>query len=120
VRVVAALRAGNRPRGESFLAASAGDIAGAAEDRDFLLEHAYRVRDPQRLIPSLAATALSHVLLGKHDDARAVAEETIELVRANIDMTGAANFLVFVAGQLGIRDEFGELVELAPMARGKT
>jgi hypothetical protein len=49
-----------------------------------------------------------------------VAEETIELVRANIDMTGAANFLVFVAGQLGIRDEFGELVELAPMARGKT
>jgi hypothetical protein len=85
------LRIGGRPRtagedrDDSFIAACAssphyaegiarearaslrlarGDIAGAAEDRDFLLEHAYRVRDQQRLIPSLAATALSHVLLG--------------------------------------------------------
>ena len=91
-----------------------GDLAGAAEDREFVLEHAYRVKDPQRLLPSLAATAMSLVLLGKQDEARTVAEETIALARENVDMTSAANLLVMVAGRLGVRDELREVVELSP------
>jgi tetratricopeptide (TPR) repeat protein len=91
-----------------------GDLAGAAEDREFVLEHSHRVKDPQRLLPSLAATAVSLVLLEKHDEARTAAEETIALARENLDMTSAANHLILVAGRLGLRDELREVVELAP------
>ena len=91
-----------------------GDVAGAAEDREFVLEHAHRVKDPQRLLPSLAATAVSLVLLNREDEARTVAEETLALTRENVDLTGAVNHLVLVAGRLGIRDELRKIVDLAP------
>jgi tetratricopeptide (TPR) repeat protein len=91
-----------------------GDLTGAAEDREFVLEHARRVKDPQRILPSLAAAALNLVLLDKPDEARAAAEETIAVTRENVGMTSAASLLVLVAGPLGVRDEFGAIVELSP------
>ncbi len=91
-----------------------GDLAGAAEDREFVLEHARRAKDPQRILPSLAATALNFVLLDKPDEARAAAEETIAVARENVGMTSAASVLVIVAGPLGVREEFGAIVELSP------
>jgi tetratricopeptide (TPR) repeat protein len=91
-----------------------GDLAGAAEDREFVLAHAHRVKDPQRILPTLAATAVSLVLLEKDHEARTVAEETLALTRENVDMTGAVNFLVLIGRRLGIRDDLRKIVALAP------
>ncbi len=91
-----------------------GDLAGAAEDREFTAGQAHRIKDPQRLLPSLAGKALSLVLLQQLDEARAVAEETIALARENVDMTSAANLLALVAGRLEVRDEFRAVVEHSP------
>jgi class 3 adenylate cyclase/tetratricopeptide (TPR) repeat protein len=91
-----------------------GDLTGAAEDRKWTLEQAHRVKDPQRLLPTLAATAVDLVLLGNEDEARAAAEETIALAREHVDLTSAANHLVLVAGRLGVREELREIAELSP------
>ena len=47
-----------------------------------MLEHAHRATDPQRIIPSLSAAAVSLLLLEKPGEARAAAEEMIALARA--------------------------------------
>jgi class 3 adenylate cyclase/tetratricopeptide (TPR) repeat protein len=91
-----------------------GDLAGAEEDREFLLEHARRVKDPQRVLPSLAAAALDRFLLGRDGEALQLAEETLAVVRDNVELAAAASQLLIVGGALGIRDEFGELAALAP------
>ena len=91
-----------------------GDLAGAAEDREWNLQQAHRIKDPQRLLPTLAATAVGLVLLDREDEARTVAEETIAVAREHVDLTGATNHLLLVAGRLGVRDEFRSVVVLAP------
>jgi class 3 adenylate cyclase/tetratricopeptide (TPR) repeat protein len=91
-----------------------GDLAGAAEDRELELEQAYRIKDPQRLLPSLASSAVSFVLLERQDEARTVAEETLPLIRDNIALSATASHLVLVAGPLGLRDELRDIVVLAP------
>ncbi len=91
-----------------------GDLAGAAEDREWTLQQAHRIKDPQRLLPTLAATAVGLVLLDREDEARTVAEETIAVAREHVDLTGATNHLLLVAGRLGVRDEFRSVVVLAP------
>ena len=97
-----------------------GDLAGAAEDRDFALGQARRVKDPQRLVPSLASSALTQLFLGHDSEARALAEETLAVLRENVDMSGAASWLAVGADTLGIREEFGEIVTLAPEGPWKT
>ena len=79
-----------------------GDLAGAAEDREWTLQQAHRIKDPQRLLPTLAATAVGLVLLDREDEARTVAEETIAVAREHVDLTGATNHLLLVAGRLGL------------------
>ncbi len=78
-----------------------GDIAGAEEDRAFHLDQGRRIKDPQRLLPGLAAAAVHRLILGDKVGAHALAEEALELARAHIDMAAAANHLIFVAGQTG-------------------
>jgi predicted ATPase len=101
-----------RARGAIRLAR--GDLVGAAEDHAFDLESARRIKDPQRIIPALAEAAVTFVLLGREDEAHAIARETIALAGDNVEMTSAANDLVLVARRLGIREEFREVVELSP------
>ena len=91
-----------------------GDIAGAEEDRAFHLDQGRRIKDPQRLLPGLATAAVHHLILGDKVEAQALAEEALELARAHIDMAATANHLIFVARQMGLRDEFLEIVEQAP------
>ena len=91
-----------------------GDIAGAEEDRAFHLDQGRRIKDPQRLLPGLAVAAVHRLMLGDKVEAQALAEEALELARAHIDMAVAANHLILVAGQLGLRDEYLEIVEQAP------
>jgi class 3 adenylate cyclase/tetratricopeptide (TPR) repeat protein len=90
------------------------DLAGAAEDREWTLEQAHRIKDPQRLLPTLAATAVGLVLLDKEDEASTVAEEAVAVAREHVHLTSAANHLALVAGRLGVREELRELVELSP------
>ena len=91
-----------------------GDIAGAEEDRTFHLDQGRRIKDPQRLLPGLAVAAVQRLMLGDKVAAHALAEEALELARAHIDMAAAANHVIFVAGQIGLRDEYLEIVEQAP------
>jgi class 3 adenylate cyclase/tetratricopeptide (TPR) repeat protein len=94
-----------------------GDLEAAREHRDFIIQHARRVRDPQRLLPTLATAAFTNVLLGADDDARAFAAETIALVHEHVDMAGAVNHLALVARRLGVADELRASFVLAPESR---
>jgi class 3 adenylate cyclase/tetratricopeptide (TPR) repeat protein len=98
----------------AFIRLARGDIAGATEDREFVLEHARRVKDPQRLLPALAASALSSLVLGNQSEARALAEEALALARTNVDMAAAGNSLIYVAGRLGIREALREIIARSP------
>jgi class 3 adenylate cyclase/tetratricopeptide (TPR) repeat protein len=91
-----------------------GDASGAAEDRTFILEQARTIRDPQRLLPSLAASALSRVFLGQEREARELAREALGVVRENVDLAAAASQMLIAGDALGIREEYGELAALAP------
>jgi class 3 adenylate cyclase/tetratricopeptide (TPR) repeat protein len=91
-----------------------GDFEGAKEDLAFILEHARRIQDPQRLLPALAHSAVLHLALGNESEARELAVEAVALARDHIHMAAAANHLIFVAGQFGLRDAYREIVEHAP------
>jgi hypothetical protein len=98
----------------SFIRLGRGDTAGADEDRDVVLEQARRIRDPQRIVSALADSALGLVLAGRESEARVLARETLAFVRENVEMAGAASELLIPGDALGVRDEFAELVPLAP------
>ena len=91
-----------------------GDVKGAEEDRKWTLEQAHRVQDPQRLLPTLAAAAVSFVLLDEEDCARTAADEAIALAQEHVHLTSAASHLALVAGRLGVHDQLRELAELSP------
>ena len=97
-----------------------GDIAGAEEDRAFHLDQGRRIKDPQRLLPGLATAAVHRLILGDKVGARVLAEEALELARAHDDMAVTANHLIFVAGQIGLRDEYLQSSSRRPKARGRT
>ena len=73
-------------------------------------------RIPKGCLPGLAAAAVQRLILGDEVEAHGLAEEALELARAHIDMAAAANHLIFVAGQMGLRDEY--LAIVAAGARG--
>jgi tetratricopeptide (TPR) repeat protein len=91
-----------------------GDIEGAREDGAFILEHARKVKDAQRLLPTLASWAVNQFILGDEREARALATEALDLARAHVEIAAAAHDLLVVAGQLGIREEYREIAERAP------
>ena len=91
-----------------------GEVAEALEDRRLALETARAIQDPQRLLPTLAETVTTFALLGRDDEARALAHEAMELARENVDMAVTLNQLVPTTDWLGIRAELREIVEQAP------
>jgi class 3 adenylate cyclase/tetratricopeptide (TPR) repeat protein len=101
-----------RVRGSIRLAR--GDAKGAFEDWEWSLAQAREIKDPQRLLPSLADLAVSHALLGHEDKARELAEEALEVARQHVDLAAILNMLAVVARQLGIQDKVREIVQLAP------
>jgi hypothetical protein len=98
----------------SFIRLGRGDLVGADEDRNVVVEQARRIKDPQRIVSALADVTLGLVLAGRECEARALARETLASVRENVAMAGAANELLIPGDVLGVRDEFAELVPLAP------
>jgi class 3 adenylate cyclase/tetratricopeptide (TPR) repeat protein len=91
-----------------------GDLAGAKEDKAFLLDQARRIKDPQRFLPTFAVAALTSFVLGDEQEARTLVAETLAIARENVEVMAAANHLNFVAGPLGAREELYELAKRSP------
>jgi class 3 adenylate cyclase/tetratricopeptide (TPR) repeat protein len=96
-----------------------GDADGALEDSNRALELARTIKDPQRLIPSILGSARVRGLLGREAEARALAQEALDLTRERVHLAAMLSQIGIVAGRLGIRDELRKVVELAPESQWK-
>jgi class 3 adenylate cyclase/tetratricopeptide (TPR) repeat protein len=90
------------------------EIDGANEDIAVVLDHARRNQDPQRVLAANAAAAVHRFTLGDAGEARALAEETLGLMGAHAAEAWRSHLLILVAGQLGLRKDYRELVEPSP------
>jgi class 3 adenylate cyclase/tetratricopeptide (TPR) repeat protein len=91
-----------------------GDLEGALEDLEIALVQAREIKDPQRVVPCLVASARGDALLGRVESARKHAREALQVARENVQLAAAVHDLDVVAGRLGLRDEMREVVEQAP------
>jgi tetratricopeptide (TPR) repeat protein len=98
----------------AFLRLGRGDADGALEDVDSALAQARDIKDPQRVLPSLVASARVYALLGRVDEAREHAQEALRVARKNVQLAAAMHDLDVVAERLEIRKELREILELAP------
>ena len=78
-----------------------GDVAGALEDRACELEQAREIKDPQRLLPALAASAARQPARRRGRGAR-LADEALELAR-DTSTWRRGEHLGVVAGRSGLR-----------------
>ena len=115
MRVVASLRGGDRSQGHGRNTACARRCSGVTRGlASAALAQAREIKDPQRLLPSLADLAVCHALLGHEDEARELANEALEVARDHVDLASILNMLAVVSRQLGIQDRVREIVQLAP------
>jgi len=98
----------------AYLRLARGDRDGALDDYRRSLELARQIKDLQTLLPGLVQSARGLALLGKIDEAQALAREAIELVGEHVE--NATIFWMFnpVARQLGLRQQVRDVVERAP------
>ena len=94
-----------------------GDFDGAREDLEFILEHARRIQDPQRLLPALANPAVVRLSLGTNR-AHVSWQPKRSHSHARTSMAQRGD-LIFVAGQFGLRDAYRQSVESARGAHGR-
>jgi len=97
----------------AYLRLARGDRDGALEDYRRALELGRQIKDLQTLLPALVQSARGLALLGKTDEAQALAREAIELAEEHVE--NAVIFWMFnpVARQLGLRQQVRDLVEQA-------
>ena len=91
-----------------------GDADGALEDLEVRARPGTRDQGPQRILPSLVASARGRALLGHEEEARELAHEALQVARENVQLAASMHDLDVVAGRLGIREELREVLELAP------
>jgi tetratricopeptide (TPR) repeat protein len=91
-----------------------GDREGALGDYRRALELARQIKDPQELLPALLQFARGLVLLGKIEEAQALAREALELVGEHVEHAIVLFMFNPVARQLGLRQQVRDLVERAP------
>jgi class 3 adenylate cyclase/tetratricopeptide (TPR) repeat protein len=98
----------------AYLREAHGERDGALDDYRHSLELARQIKDLQTLLPALVQSARGLALLGKIDEAQALATEAIELAGEHVQ--NAVVFWMFnpVARQLGLRQQVRDLVERAP------
>ena len=82
-----------------------GDRSGALADWDRTLELAREVKDPQRMLPALLQNALGYALLGRDDEARALALEAADLARGHPELGEYMGQIAGPARRLGLREE---------------
>jgi tetratricopeptide (TPR) repeat protein len=98
----------------AYLRLARGDRDGALEDYQRGLELARQIKDLQALLPGLVHSAHGLALLGKLDEAQALAREALELAGEHVGSVAILSVLNPVARQLGLRQQVRDLVEQAP------
>jgi tetratricopeptide (TPR) repeat protein len=88
------------------------DVDGALEDITRAVEGSRQMGEPQAVLPALGAAVRIYLDLGRDDEARELAAELIEHVRASTDWR-ILDF-AFFAESLGYADELRPLVERLP------
>ena len=94
-----------------------GDVEAALHDLGLARELASHARDPQTQLPPLGASARTYMLLGRTDDAKALAHELIARVRELSVTPPFVGIIAEFADELGLREEMQELVDGAPPSR---
>jgi class 3 adenylate cyclase/tetratricopeptide (TPR) repeat protein len=97
----------------SYIRQARGDVTGALEDAEVALARAREIKDPQRLIPSLFASARAHAAAGDRESARRLAEEGLAEIGEHRGLVGMLGQITFVADELGIASEMLEILEQA-------
>jgi tetratricopeptide (TPR) repeat protein len=98
----------------AYLRLARGDRDGALEDYRRALELARQIKDLQTLLPALVGSARGLALLGRTDEAQALAREAVELAGEHVENAFIFWVLNPVARQLGLREQVRALVEQAP------
>jgi tetratricopeptide (TPR) repeat protein len=91
-----------------------GDIEAALEDLGLARELARQSRDPQTQLPPLGASARAYMLLGRTNDAKAIAHELVARLRELAVTPPFVGIIAEFADELGLREEMRELVDAAP------
>ena len=97
-----------------WIRAGRGDEQGALEDVERALELARGIGDPQAVVPTTLHCCQHYAWLGRVTEARALADEAFELIRAHPDSAASLGILTPVAPRLGIEEQLRELLESAP------
>jgi tetratricopeptide (TPR) repeat protein len=97
-----------------YIRLARGDETGALADLERSVAQGRDAKDPQRLIPALLQLARGLALVGRSDEARALAVEGLEVLRKHPDLGEYAGQIAGVAGQLGLRQEIRQIVSQAP------
>ncbi|HEX9598704.1 MAG TPA: adenylate/guanylate cyclase domain-containing protein [Gaiellaceae bacterium] len=95
----------------AYLRHARGDRDGALDDIYRGLELARQIKDPQVLLPTLLQSARILALLGKIDEARALAAEAFGLLTEHVEQAVILAFFNPVARQLGLQQEVRQLIE---------
>jgi tetratricopeptide (TPR) repeat protein len=98
-----------------------GDSEGALADLGRSLALAREAKDPQAMLPELGNSMLAFESLQFDDEARALALETLDVVKAHPDMAAIflSSWLLRSHSSAGFEEELRELVEGAPPGKWK-
>jgi tetratricopeptide (TPR) repeat protein len=91
-----------------------GDIEGALDDWERALALARELKNPARILPALLNLARGLALLGRDDEARALASEGLEIARATPSVGQLLSIIAGESVKLGLAPDVVELVQLAP------
>jgi class 3 adenylate cyclase/tetratricopeptide (TPR) repeat protein len=97
-----------------WIRAGRGDEQGALEDVERALELARGIGDPQAVVPTTLHCCQHYAWLGRDAEARALADEAFELIRAHSDAAATLGILTPVASRLGIEEQLRKALENAP------
>ena len=93
----------------AWMRAARGDEEGATEDVERAVELGRKAGDPQSVVPALLHCSQHYASLGRIAEARALADEAFEEIRAHPESARALGIIATAAPQLGIVEELREL-----------
>ena len=88
-----------------------GVLDGALEDAELALARAREIKDNQVLLPTLILSAMVSAFAGREREARACADEAIEIARHSVLGVSTLGRLTPFADRLGVRREIREILE---------
>jgi len=90
-----------------------GDIVGAVQDSETLLRRAREIKDPQVLYPAIALRADTLAAVGRHEEARGLVGELMDLWRGGTRYMGVmtSSDAAWAMSAIGAADELLEVIE---------